>query len=125
MNHALRMHDDLNPVERRVEEPMRLDDLKPFVHQCCRINRDLLPHRPIRVFEGVGARDMLQLRRRMFAKRPAGGCQENFLHICGAMALQRLKNRAVFAIDGQQAQTAPPHFRDNQCARDHERFFVG
>ena len=47
----LRVHDDVDPLVRRAEQPVRLDHLEALVHQRRRVDRDLAAHRPGRVRE--------------------------------------------------------------------------
>ena len=47
MNHALRVHHDLNQRGPGIEQPAGLDHLQPLVHHGGGIHRDLAPHVPI------------------------------------------------------------------------------
>ena len=58
-----RMDDDLDPVVRDAEQPVRLDQLEPLVRERGRVHGDLAAHRPGRMRERVGDRDVLRARR--------------------------------------------------------------
>ena len=57
----LRVHDDVDPVVRRAEQPVRLDHLEALVHQRRGVDRDLAAHRPGRVRERLRDGHALQL----------------------------------------------------------------
>ena len=45
--------DDMNLLRAKAEEPVRFDDLEPFVHEGCRVDGDFFPHGPVRVPERI------------------------------------------------------------------------
>ena len=61
MDSALRLHDDTNLVIRHIEEMMRFDNLKTFVHQRRGVDGDLGAHIPRGMSERLRGSDPLQL----------------------------------------------------------------
>ena len=53
MDDGRRMHDDLDPLVVEPEEVVRLDQLEALVRERRRVDRDLRPHRPRRMREGL------------------------------------------------------------------------
>ena len=70
VDHRLRVDDDLDPVERDVEEQVRLDDLQALVDQGGGVDRDDRAHVPGRVRQRLLGRDVAQLARGV---RPRNG----------------------------------------------------
>ena len=110
MNNRLRMHHDLNPLGRQAKQPSRLDHLESFIHHRRRINRHLGAHRPIRVAQRLGRRDVGQCLARRRAKRSAGRRQQQFLHRLRILPDQALENGRMLRID-----------RQNRCPRTSSR----
>jgi hypothetical protein len=50
---GLRVHEHLDAVRVHPEEPARLDDLEPLVHEGRGVDRDLAAHVPGRVLQGL------------------------------------------------------------------------
>ena len=67
-----RMHDDLDPVVRQVEQEVRLDQLEALVRERRGVDGDLRPHVPRRVRERLPGRHVRQL----VAERPRNGPPE-------------------------------------------------
>ena len=53
MDDTLRMDQDLDIFDCNIKEPFRLDNFKALVHQCCRVDRYLFSHIPVRMIEGL------------------------------------------------------------------------
>ncbi len=51
MNDTLGLYHDLDVVEINTEQPFCFHDFQSFVNECRGINRDLVPHRPVRMTE--------------------------------------------------------------------------
>ena len=71
MDHLLRVHDDVDPVERDVEEQVRLDDLEALVDQGRGVRRDDAAHREVGVRQRLLGRDVGELSAGAAAERPA------------------------------------------------------
>ena len=74
-----RMHDHLDPVVRDAEEPVRLDQLEALVGERRGVHSDLSSHRPGRMCERVGDRDVFELLARAAAERAARSSQHERL----------------------------------------------
>ncbi len=125
MDDRLRMHHHFHLLRRHVEEPSRLDQLEPLVHERRRVDRDLGPHRPVRVPQGFfdgSRRDALG---RPGAKRSTGSREQDAREILPALAGERLEDGAVLAVHWQQRHAAGAHFAEHQGARHDEHFLVG
>ena len=108
MHHRLRVHDHVDPVGRHPEQPARLDDLKPLVHQRRRVHGDLPPHAPGGMVEGIGRRDIPQSFEGPVAKRSARGGQDQPFHLVGRPSVETLMDRVVLAVDRENRDPAPP-----------------
>src|SRR2546421_439174 len=88
MDNALWMNHDFHPVHLDAKEPMRLDHFEPFVKQSGRIDRDFWSHVPGGMLQCLLDRDRSELFRSRFAKRAAGGGENNSPYIgrfkCGS-----------------------------------------
>ena len=77
----LRVHDDLDPVDGDAEERGGLEHLKSLVHECRGIDRDLGPHRPRGVVQGVGLGRAAKLVEGPPAKRSPRGREQQSSHV--------------------------------------------
>jgi hypothetical protein len=59
------------------------------------------------------------------AQGPAGGGQDQPLHVLGPLTLQGLEDRAVLAVDREQAHAPAPDLAQHQRARHHHHLLVG
>ena len=98
----LRVHDDVDPVVRRAEQPVRLDHLEALVHQRRRVDRDLAAHRPGRVPERVLDADPRELGQAAAAERAARGRQRQALDRARPLAIDQLVQRRVLRVDRDQ-----------------------
>ena len=71
MDRHLRMDQHLDRVTLKTEQPGRLDHLKPLVHHRRAVDRNLLPHAPIRMFDRLRRGDCWKIGQRHGAKRSA------------------------------------------------------
>ncbi len=126
---ALRMYDHTDPVDRDIEEPVRLDDLEPLVHEGCRVDGDLPPHGPGGMLEGPLGCDGREFVGRRLPEGTAGSGQDELGHLFPGMRAQRLEERAVLAVDRHQAGDPVPERLagqvGDQAAANHQRFLVG
>src|ERR1051326_2216438 len=124
MDDALRMNNDVDPRRFEAEKPARLDDFEPFVHHGRRIDGDLRPHFPVRVFERLLDRDPVEAFERCSQERPARGGEDDLLDVFGPVALQALKDRAVLAVYWKKPHAALVRLADEDLAGHHKGFFV-
>ena len=118
------MNDDADPVVRDAEEPVGLDQLEPLVGERRGVDSDLPPHRPGRMVEGFGDRDVLELGARAATERPAGGGEHDLLDRLGRAPLEALEDRGMLAVDRKQ-QAAPAAVRgDRELAGGDEALLV-
>ena len=117
------MDDDGDPLERHVEEQMRLDDLQPLVDQGRRVRRHHPPHREVGVGEGLLRGDVVQVGARHTAERPAARGQDEPPYFARTSPTQALSDRAVLTVDRDQL----PGSREglDQRPADDERLLVG
>ena len=121
---ALWMHDDLDLLEGQVEEPVRLEDLQPLVHQRRGVEGDLRPHAPGGVVERLLDRDGAHLLQRLRAEWPARRGDEQPPHFLDALAAQALPDRAMLAIHRQDGDAMLLRLGGDDMAGEHERLFV-
>ena len=53
MNNALRLYDNLDLIDRNVKKPFGFYHFKTFIHHCRRIDRNLLSHLPVWMFQSI------------------------------------------------------------------------
>ena len=109
---------------------MGLDHLQPFVHHRRGIDRDFAAHDPVRMSAGLRRCHRRERVGRTFSEGPTGGCQKDPLHaarleITGIIGRQRLKDRIMFAINGQQTGAATTHGLHEHRAGHDQRFLIG
>ena len=102
------MDDDVDLVGGKAEQPVRLDHLEALVHQRRGVDGDLAAHLPGRVLE--------RLRRRRRARsssmrgaqeRAARGGEDDAPHVAAPMAVHRLVDGVVLAVDREDVDAAP------------------
>ena len=69
MDGTLRLHDNLNAVVRHIEQVMRLNHFKAFVHERRRVDRDFRAHVPRGMLERLSRRHIAQFVARAAAER--------------------------------------------------------
>ena len=125
VNDRLRVDDDFDSLGGNIEQPSRLDDFQALVHESGRIDRNLLPHRPVWVLQRLLSGYPEELVHLHAAKWPSGGSQDNLLEIFFPPGFQCLKNCGVLGIDRQQANPLLPHRSHDNPARHHKCLLVG
>ncbi|KAG0931046.1 hypothetical protein G6F31_016876 [Rhizopus arrhizus] len=129
MHQALRMHQHLDALAGHREQVMRLDDFQALVHQRRRIDRDLRPHRPLRVCHRLRRGDLGQLGTAAATERAAGGGQQDPAYAgpldAGIARAQALEDRAVFAVDRDDFGAGTFGGAGQQLAGQHQRLLVG
>jgi hypothetical protein len=125
----LRVDDHLDAVVVDPEQLVGLDDLEALVHQCRGVDRDLRPHRPRRMGQGVVDRDVRQLVAATASERAAAGREHDPGHPLGlpaGVSRQALVHRAVLGVDRHDVARTRlvEHGPDHGPARD-ERLLVG
>ena len=125
MHDRLRMDDDLDLIGADTEQPVRLDDLEPLVHQRRRIDGDLPAHLPCRMTKRLIRRDPLQLRRGEIAKRSARGGENQSSNLALVSPVQALVDGVVLAVHGKNRHVVPAGRRRHQRTGHHQHFLVG
>src|ERR1700674_3412140 len=100
MHDALRMDHDLDTIIRQPEQKVRLDYLERLVRQSRAVDRDLSPHSPGWMPEGIldgGGSEALAT---PVSEWSARGGEDNTPHLRGWMPGDALQDRAVLAIAG-------------------------
>ena len=119
------MDDHINLFWPEIKQPPCFDHLKPFVHHCCRIYGDLLPHRPVGMPEGIFPGDSRQVVPGFSAKRAARSGQVNLLDSPGLFSGKTLKNGRMFRVNREDQHIFPLCLRHDQIAGDHQTLFIG
>ncbi len=133
MDDALRVDHDLDRLARRAEEPERLDHLEALVHHRGESTEIL---RPITQLGCAQASSGVTPASRSIGveRRGARGREEDPAHAgpgglarapADEAARQRLEDRRMLAVDGQQHPAALGQGGEEERAGDHERFLVG
>src|SRR5882762_5404040 len=124
MNRRLRMNHHLNLLRLHPKQPPRLNHLESLVHHRRRINRDPVPHPPIRMSQRLLRRHIRQILQRRLPKRPARRRQNNPQHFPMRPAAQALVYRVVLAVHRQQFLPRLLHRRHHQLAGRHQHFLI-
>ena len=119
------VHEHLDAVRGHPEEPARLDDLEPLVHEGRGVDRDLAAHVPGRVLERLARGDVAEALAGAVAERAARRGEDEPLDLLRTPAVQALVQGAMFAVDGQEARPAGLRLSDHQLPRHHQRLLVG
>ena len=120
------MNDDIDTFCGKIKEPVRFDEFERLVHHCRAVDADFRPHLPGWMRERLVDRGAFHIGARRGAKRSAAGSEH---HACdlieGSRRFETLKERVVFAVDRNDADSfARGRLHDDRARRD-ERFFVG
>jgi hypothetical protein len=95
----LRVHDDVDPIERHPEEVHRLDHLEALVHQSGGVDRDLSAHVPGRMRERLLAGHVSHLVRAAAAERASGRREDQPVDRAGALlGVHELEQRRVLGV---------------------------
>ena len=106
------------------EEVVGLDHLEALVHQRGGVDRDLRPHRPHGVLEGLLHRRLRELRGRPAAERPAGARDHHPLEVLPALAAEGHREGRVLRVDREQPLGLTLDQVHHELAPDHERLLV-
>src|SRR5271166_3290871 len=101
MNDRLGMNDDFDAIQRQLEEMMGLDELEPLIHHCCRIDRDLGPHAPIWMGDGLLRRDPPHVLEASLTERAAARRQNDPFDCVYSGEIEALPDRIVLAVNRQ------------------------
>ncbi len=112
VHERLRMDDHFDALVRQVEQMMGFDDLEPFVHEGGGVDRDLLPHGPGGMGQGLLPGDRGQVRRRPAPEGSAGRSDHQRVDRPSAGSRHQLEERRVLGIDRQDGD--PPARRDSR-----------
>ncbi len=119
------VHDDVNPLVRDTEEPVRLDQLETLVGKRRGVHADLSSHRPGRMGEGLVDGDGRELFGRSPAERPARCGEHESVDGLRCAALQALEEGGVLAVDRQQEASALAMRRHGELTGRDEALLVG
>ena len=81
MDNRLRMNNNLDGIIVGIKEPFCLDYLQSFIHQRCRINRNLSPHRPVGMLQSLLRSYREQLFPLFSPERTTGSGEDNLAYI--------------------------------------------
>ena len=124
MDNALWLYHNLDVVEINTEQPFCFHDFQSFVNECRGINRDLVPHRPVRMTERLLYRYVFELRSCFSAERTAGCSNQKFFNFFSVFPVQALENRRVLAVHRKDLHTAFLCQRHNNVSRRYQCLFV-
>jgi hypothetical protein len=99
VDELLRVHHDIDPLERHVEEQVRLDHFEALVDQRRGIGRDDLAHGEVRMRQRLLRCDLPQPVERHAAERPTARCDDQPAHLASAAGAQTLRDGRVLAVD--------------------------
>ena len=106
VNHGLRMHHDFNLAGLNAKQPLRLDNLKTFVHHRSGVDGNLGPHLPVGVFQGLRlGHHGLKLLQRAGTERSPEAVSMTFLYRIADFSCQTLKNSGMFESTGKNRCT--------------------
>ena len=104
------MDDSVDTRSIHAEEPMRLDDLKCFVHHRRGVDGDLGPHTPGRVVERLLDRRVVDALLGPGSKRPTRSCQDKAFDLIGlAPGRDALEDRTMLGVDRDELDITLAH----------------
>ncbi len=104
----------------------RLDDLQPLVHQGRRVHRDLRPHGPVGVGQGLlRAHPPQRLARRRPRNGPPEAVRTRRRTSSGVAPVQHLEQRRVLAVHREQPRAARPRRGQDQLPSRDQGLLVG
>ena len=92
------MYHYLYSVQIHIKKPFCLHDFQTFIYQCSRINGNLVPHRPVRVFQCILYTDVCQLFSGSSSERATGCSNQQLAYLLLLFSLHRLEDCTVFAV---------------------------
>ncbi len=107
------------------EEPLGLDDFKPFVHHRGGVDGYLCSHAPVGVAERLFAGDSLHLCRSVGAEWSARGGQDEFLNGVTNLAREALEDGGVFGVNGKNGGTVTVSKLVDEFSCDDEGLLIG
>ena len=125
VHHRLRVHQNVNLVGRQREQMVRLNNLKAFVHQRCRVDCDLRTHRPVRMLQRLFRRRRIDCFLRPSSKRSARCRQDHAPDVAPVAGAKRLEHRVVFGVDWQNPGARFCRAPHEQAACADQAFLVG
>ena len=138
MDRHLRMDQHLDRVTLKTEQPGCLDHLKPLVHHRRAVDRNLLPHAPIRMFDRLRRSDCWKIGQRHGAKRSARRgqtymadflqsvtCWHSKLGMVRLPPGPALKNGVMFTVEWQNSRTVFAGGLHHDTACRYQRFLIG
>ena len=124
MNDTLRLNHHLNVVNIHIKEPLCLHYFQSLVYQCSRIDRNLLSHGPVRMFQCILYCYFFQICRFHTTKRSAGCGNQQFFDSFSFLLVHTLKNCAVFAVHRKNLYIMFFCQLHDQMTGSHQRLFV-
>ena len=121
----LAMDEYIDFFRGNIKQPDRLDNFQRLVHHRRRVYRNLWPHRPCRVREGIFNCSVLYLVGSGGPERASGTGQNNLFYFFMISGLKRLKYGTVFAINRQNSRAVLFCRLGKEFACNHQRLFVG
>src|SRR4030065_159973 len=106
------------------KEPHCPDPLEPLVHRGGRIHRYLRAHPPRRVPARLRYRHVAHLPEGAIPERPARCREDDPGDVLLPVTLDRLEDRGVLAVDGEDSAAAAPCALHEELPRHHEQFLV-
>ncbi len=99
----LRVHQNVDLIRRQRKQIRGFNDFETLVHHRRRIDGDLLSHAPVRVFQGLRKRRLLDIGNGPGPERPARGGDDDAKQLFPIAGTQRLKQCVMLGIRGQDA----------------------
>ena len=124
MNDTLWLYHDLDMIQLHIKEPFCFHHFQTFVDKRCRVNRNLLSHRPVRMLQRILHFDMFQIFPLLSTERSAGRCDQQFVDLSLILSVNCLKNRTVLTVHRKDLYTPFSCHRHDQMSRCHQRFFI-
>ena len=112
----LRVYDDVDPLVRRAEEVMGLDQLEALVHQRGRVDRDLAAHRPRGVLEGLLDAHALEVGAAAAAERAAAGGEHELVDRSRPLGGDELMQGRVLGVHGDDLRPGGLRELDHELA---------
>ncbi len=125
MDDALGMHQHLYPRRIDIKEPAGLDHLQPLIDQGRGIDRDLPPHGPGRVLQGILRPHILKLLLRPAPERPAGSGKPDLVNAVSGFTVQGLEDGAVLAVHRKDGNTLLSRKLHDQVPCRDQRLLIG
>ena len=119
------MYDDIYLVRREMKQPFCFDYLKPFIHECGRVNGNLRAHIPVGMLQRLRSGHRAQCFACASAERSATRSENDFFNRIVPLSCKALEDRAVLAVYRINIHgMCFCEFRD-QCTGHHQCFFIG